>query len=216
MKRFLSLILAIVLLCPMLFACDEKTVLEGPEDIIGEGNADTELELEPALNKKTLELTEGISFERSSDAALKIPTELLDFALELFDKCADDENAVMLGVVGAERIQTLGICGIMVALNVDGIVVPQTQFLFQNPCDGGNAGVVQVGVDVFPSVARFAVIAAEQSTLDVIAVFLHLTDDGLHIELTIFRGVAVSVIGLEVGGGKDRGQRLLFVAACHC
>ena len=95
MKRFLSLILALALLCATLCACDEKTVLDEPEDIIGEGNADTELELEPALNKKTLELTEGISFERSSDTALKIPTELLDFSLELFDKCADDENAVI-------------------------------------------------------------------------------------------------------------------------
>ncbi len=93
MKRFLSLILALVLLCPTLCACDEDTMLETLGEIFGEEEKTPVIK--PALSEATAELTKSISFEKTNVSVSEMPDKLLDFALELFDECADDENTVV-------------------------------------------------------------------------------------------------------------------------
>ena len=94
MKRTVAFILALTLICLTFCACDEQTVLDTLGNIF-EDKEQIKIEIEPALNEKTVELTKSIEFAPSIAGKTRIPKPLADFSLALFEKCADEDNTVI-------------------------------------------------------------------------------------------------------------------------
>lgn len=89
MKRLIAFVLAVLMLALTLCSCDEETVLDTLDGIFGES------EKEPKSHNEALEITQNIDFEPSVTGEVRMPSSLADFALELFDECADDDNTVI-------------------------------------------------------------------------------------------------------------------------
>lgn len=92
MKKTVLIILAVSILTFSLCACNEGTVLDTLGGIFGENEKAPEAE--PSQNENTTELTKDIEYSPDITGEVIIAENLAEFAVRLFDKCADDKNTV--------------------------------------------------------------------------------------------------------------------------
>lgn len=84
MKKLISLVLTLSMICISLCSCDEQTVLDTLDRIFGENKED-----------ETLELTKYIKDEDASTGVTSTPESVMDFSAKLFYECAEKENTVI-------------------------------------------------------------------------------------------------------------------------